>query len=267
MTDDGEEISKPTQSLPSLPGDAPEVTLISHEMSHTGAPVLLRDIARELRKIGAGSRVISLVNGPMAKAFEAEGCPVVKENIISRLLIRIAGRLTRMVEPFRLFHRPVGRLAWLLRAVASRLRVLDFVRKGNGVLLLNSFASWPLGLSVLSRWRGTAFWYIHETYDPTVLMRDQHSYERLQSLRDRGAVRMLYGSNATREVWARAGFDGDVFYWSGLPIDPSNAPKTPVPEVGESENRRRVVLSVQSAGTRKGTRELVEALHMVAAKG
>jgi glycosyltransferase involved in cell wall biosynthesis len=258
-TDDEDEITKPASTLPSLPDNAPQVTLISHDLSHSGAPVLLRDVAREMRKTGVGTRVISLKPGPMAEAFEAEGCPVVNENPISRLFFRIAHRLSGVAEHLWVLRRPTGRLAWLVRAVASRLRVLDYVRNGTGLLLVNSFASWPLALSVLTRWRGPAFWYIHETFNPTVLMRDQRSYERLQNLRDRGAVKMLYGSDATRAVWARAGFDGDVLYWSGLPIEAPHTPKTIESAVKASEARRPVVLSVQSAGTRKGTRELLEA--------
>lgn len=247
-----------------LPSTAPQVTLISHDFSHTGAPVLLRDVARALRAAGVAGRVISLESGPLAEAFEAEGCPVVQEARSSRLLFRIARRLAGLAEHLWVARRPVDRLAWLVRVLASRLRFRGYVSHGAGVLLINSFASWPIALPILKRWRGPAFWYIHETFEPAMLMRDEPSYNRLKTLRDGGAVRMLYGSDATRAVWARAGFDGDVVYWSGVSRETSVAPPptaeslTATPPT-DSVSPRRVVLSVQSVGTRKGTRELVEA--------
>jgi glycosyltransferase involved in cell wall biosynthesis len=251
-------------TLPDLPRTAPQVTLISHDLSHTGAPVLLRDVARALRGAGVEGRVISLESGPLAEAFEAEGCPVVQEVYSSRLLFRIARRLAGLAEHLWVARRSVDRLAWLVRILASRLRYRGYVSDGAGVLLINSFASWPIALPILKRWRGQAFWYIHETFEPAMLMRDEPSYTRLQALRDRGAVRMLYGSDATRAVWARAGFDGDVVYWSGVSREASSTPapileSPPASPSSDSPSPRRVVLSVQSVGTRKGTRELLEA--------
>jgi prepilin-type processing-associated H-X9-DG protein len=104
-----------------------------------------------------------------------------------------------------------------MRAASGRLRTLTYVHQGKGgVLLVNSFASWPLALPILRFWRGPAFWYIHESLDPIVLMREEIPHQRLQALVARGAVTMIFGSDATRAIWARAGYDGLVHQRSGV---------------------------------------------------
>lgn len=250
--------SKPQAPLKAETGldlSGAKITLLSHEASYTGAPVLLRDVAASAIQAGASCRLITMVPGPLESEFEAVGCQILRENILVRMLRRAgtdATRLANRIRP-RKIASLLDRFSWLCLGTANRIRMPDYLRHGrDGSLLINSFASWPLALSLARRWKGPVHWYIHETYDPSLLMRSDHAHELLNSLTRSGKVRMLFGSDATRAVWARAGFDGAVRYWSGLPA--AYGKDTPLPDEG-----RPVILSVQSTGTRKGTRLLVEA--------
>ncbi|ABC24601.1 Glycosyl transferase (plasmid) [Rhodospirillum rubrum ATCC 11170] len=257
-------LSAPTETKqPVLPGlDGRHVTLVSHELSYTGAPVLLRDVALALRREGVSSNVISLSSGPLAKEFIEAGCQVTTEGRLPAFL----SRLSRVSERFShngrfpaVFRKLFGKMSWLSGGISHRLRLRDYVKTIKGPVLINSFASWPIALGLLEKRQGPAFWYIHETYDPRMLMRGLAHYRRLRALVDGGAVTLLFGSEATRSVWAEAGFDGLVRYWSGL--DPM--PKSTLP----TKKAKRVVLSVQASGTRKGTRVLLEAFAFARREG
>jgi glycosyltransferase involved in cell wall biosynthesis len=239
---------------PGLPG----VTLVSHELSYTGAPVLLRDVAAGLSCHGFSGRLVSLVEGPLGGAFGALGFPIVREWRLTRLLTLLSryanGAASLPRVPPRL-SQVFSRAGQLLAGTARQLRLWRFLNltrlDRSGVLLVNSFASFPLALPLAERWKGRVVWYIHETYDPAILMRQDRLHRRLRDLVDTGRITMLFGSDATRAVWARYGYDGVVRYWSGASREGRQAVADRV--------RRRVLLSVQSIGTRKGTRRLVEA--------
>jgi glycosyltransferase involved in cell wall biosynthesis len=85
-------------------------------------------------------------------------------------------------------------------------------------------------------------------------MRNGKHLSQLRALVDQGKVKMLFGSDATRSKWASEGYDGDVCYWSGLPA----ALSAPLPETDRKASRR-MILSVQATGPRKGTQSLIEA--------
>lgn len=232
-----------------------KITLLSHEASYTGAPVLLRDVAASAIQAGASCRLITMVPGPLESEFEAVGCEILRENLLVRALRRAgtdATRLANRIRPRRIASL-LDRFSWLCLGIANRIRMPDYLWHGReGVLLINSFASWPLALSLARRWKGPVHWYIHETYDPSLLMRSDRAHGLLSSLARSGKIRMMFGSDATRAVWARAGYDGAVRYWSGLPV--AYGKSGPL-----ADKTRPVILSVQSTGTRKGTRLLVEA--------
>lgn len=234
------------------------VTLVSHELSHTGAPVLLRDVASALHGQGLSTTLLSLRSGPLARDFEAIGTQVHAEpHAISRLIawgqrFQALSHHPRIPAPGRKL------IAFGARGslgVAHRLKMHDFGKLVQGSLLINSFASWPAALDILDRFEGPAFWYIHETFDPGLLMRSAAMHARLRQAVTSGRVKLLFGSDGTRRVWASEGYDGLVRYWSGIARD-----EVPVERrKARGDDGKRTILSVQSIGTRKGTRALIEA--------
>ncbi|WP_186393193.1 MULTISPECIES: glycosyltransferase [unclassified Pannonibacter] len=237
-----------------------QITLISHELSRTGAPVLLRDVASALHQLNVSTHVISLGTGPLADDYARMKSPVVTEDTLSHLLSKAGGFLMQLADDRRvpvLAKRPLTFSAKLSGALGARIRILRYRMKtsGKGPLLVNSFASWPLALPLLEKWNGPAFWYIHETYEPSLVMRSGRHLTRLRRLADQKRVVFLFGSDATRQKWADEGYDGEVFYWSGLKH--SSGSRLVLDQVQAST--KRVILSVQSTGPRKGTWNLIEA--------
>lgn len=235
-----------------------QVTLVAHELSHTGAPVLLRDVALALHDHGLSTSLVSLRPGPLAADFEAIGTVVHEQNRWIGRLITLGQRSTalshhpRLPSPGRKLAGFGGRAAL---GVAHRMKMRAYGKAAQGVLLINSFASWPAALDMLDRFGGPAFWYIHETFDPGLLMRSAAMHRRLKEAVSSGRVKLLFGSDGTRRVWAAEGYDGLVRYWSGL----SSAKVAPRPPATPAPGGPRTILSVQSIGTRKGTRALIEA--------
>jgi glycosyltransferase involved in cell wall biosynthesis len=242
------------------------ITLVSHELSYSGAPVLLRDIAMSLHDHGASTNVISLVGGPLAKEFEALGSTVTPGSRLANGLMRAGSYFYSLSLDSRV-PGAVRRLLNIGSRLSSKggaaLRLLTLSRRRHGTLLINSFASWPIALQLLRRWKGPAYWYIHETYEPGLVMRNERSHRRLRRLVQQGTITLLFGSEATRSVWANEGLDGKVLYWSGMSSsDPQKAGQAGVDSGSTSDKpakARRVILSVQSTGTRKGTWPLIEA--------
>lgn len=234
------------------------VTLISHELSRTGAPVLLRDVASALHGLGVATHVVSLGSGPLADDYARMNSPVVTEDAISHLLMKACGFLTQLSHDRRvpgLARRPLALAAKIAGGSGARLRLWRYRAKtsGKGPLLINSFASWPLALPLLDKWKGPAFWYIHETYEPSLVMRSGRHLAQLRALADEKRVTFLFGSDATRQKWSQEGYDGEVFYWSGLKGTADQAAPRP-----KAAPRKRTILSIQSTGPRKGTRSLIE---------
>lgn len=240
---------------PSLAERRGHVTLVSHELSRTGAPVLLRDVASALHKGGIATNVVSLRSGPLAGDFARMNSPAVEESRLVQILERASGYLARSAHDPRMpspFSRGLRFAAKVSAGVSRRLRIFACRSAVQGTLLINSFAAWPLALPLLERARKTAYWYIHETYEPRLIMRGGRHLAQLRRLFDQGKVQMLFGSDATRIKWASEGFDGEVLYWSGLPLQRQDIAQQQGPE-------RRMILSVQATGPRKGTRSLIEA--------
>lgn len=231
------------------------VTLLSHEMTYTGAPTIVRELARSFAEKGVGVSVLTQIDGPLRPELERLGFTV---HVVrsSHRLQRLFDRIHLQVEKKKRGWRfaKIGRE--IIRAISTALnaaRLLKATRKTSGVLLINSFASWPVGLKLLKRWRGPAYWYIHESYEPQVMMPHAKENERLKQFHASGKVKMLYGSVATRALWKNSGYDGVVRYWSGIRAHART--DHPQPPAGK---KRRVILSVGTAGGRKGTRHLIE---------
>jgi glycosyltransferase involved in cell wall biosynthesis len=249
----------PRRSRPRVRGNGKKVTILSHEMTYTGAPTIVLELTNALIDKGVDVEVLTQVDGPLRQEFENMDVPVRVVRPITQLQNLYDG-LQRHVER----RRGNWRVAKVFREVVrvllrmtQAIRLAKATRNTRGVLLINSFASWPVGLKLLDRWRGPAFWYVHETYDPQFMMVQARENELLKSLFDSGRVKMLYGSDATRSLWASCGYNGVVRYWSGISNPGSAGAKYPIKSL--EPRSRRVILSVGTAGGRKGTRHLVEA--------
>ena len=59
-----------------------KILLISHQLSRTGAPIALLNVARLLREEGNDLTLISLEEGPLRDEFESIGVEVAVENEI-----------------------------------------------------------------------------------------------------------------------------------------------------------------------------------------
>ncbi len=237
------------------------VTLISHELSRTGAPILLRDVASALHEMDVATTVISLRPGPLENDYSEMHSPVVTEGALPRILGSAGNFLMRLSSDPRVprfVRHPLKLVAHVSAAVGSRLRLLHYRRKADSKtpILINSFASWPIAIPLLKKWSGTAYWYIHETYEPSLVMRAPGYMDRLRSIADSGRLTFLFGSDATRQKWASEGFDGEVFYWSGFDQTCGRPDGFAEPAAASA---KPVILSVQSTGPRKGTRSLIEA--------
>lgn len=238
-----------------------KVTILSHELTYTGAPTIVLELTNALLDKGVDVDILTQVDGPLRREFENLGVGVRVVRPITQLQNLYDG-LRRHVE----HRRRNWRIAKVLREAARSLlkivqaiRLNRAIRDTKGILLVNSFASWPVGLKLLEKWRGPAFWYIHETYEPEFIMAQARDNETLKSLFSRGKVKMLYGSNATRSLWSSCGYDGVVCYWSGISKSSAPAAKRSTETAKSNRVPRRVVLSIGTAGGRKGTRHLVEA--------
>jgi glycosyltransferase involved in cell wall biosynthesis len=239
---------------------AAAVTLVSHELSRTGAPQLALDVARSMVSAGAKVNLISLVDGPLRVDFEQLGIPV-------KVLRRRPLRQTTGGKFLIKFVRLVGRLdrRGALRNAALRtfnaMRMLMLYPHIRDRVLINSFASWPVALQIIQfRRRAKISWYIHETYDPALTMRLPAARQIFQKARKQSNVNFLFGSDGTRRVWASYGCDGQVRYWSGLSSKATNGKTAPY-EGGSPPARRnpRMVLTVGAGTPRKGTPTLIEA--------
>jgi glycosyltransferase involved in cell wall biosynthesis len=239
---------------------AAAITLVSHELSRTGAPKLALDVARSMVSAGAKVNLISLVDGPLRADFEQIGIPVkvlqrrpLRQTAWGRLLIKCARLLAR-------FDRG-GALRVAALSTLNALRMLMLYPHIRDRVLINSFASWPIALQIIQfRRRARINWYIHESYDPDLAMRLPAARQIFQKARKQPNVNFLFGSDGTRRVWASYGCDGQVRYWSGLSSEVANGKTAPRQGGSPSARRRpRMVLTVGAGTPRKGTPTLIEA--------
>ena len=242
-----------------ISGVAP-ITLVSHELSRTGAPKLVLDVARSMVSAGAKVNLISLMDGPLREDFERIGIPV-------KVMQRRPLRQTTSGQFLLKFARLIGRFdrRGALRAAAVRtlnvLRLLMLYRHVRDRVLINSFASWPIALPIIQFRRGAQIsWYIHESYEPDLAMREPAARQIFQKVSKQPNVNFLFGSDGTRRVWASYGHDGQVRYWSGMPSCVANGKAAPEDNEPPSARRKsRMVLTVGAGTPRKGTPTLIEA--------
>lgn len=163
------------------------ICLVSHDLSLTGAPKLVSDLALSLKRHGYHPSVVALCDGPMRLEFEKEGIPV---------------------------NAPSG-------SALKRALYLIFYAcfKTNSLTIVNSISSWPfVCLMALFRPFRTLKWYIHETSAPRSLD-GRISHYLFKWFKYKKSRRMWFGSQSTREAWKERGIDGDTLYWSGIPSE------------------------------------------------
>ena len=254
------ERKQPIAAKRSATSGAAAITLVSHDLSRTGAPKLALDVARSMVSAGAKVNLISLVDGPLRGDFEQAGVPV---KVLQRPPLRQTAWGQFLIKCARLASRfdRGGALRVAARSTLNTLRMLMLYPHIRDRVLINSFASWPIALQIIQfRRRARISWYIHESYDPDLAMRLPAARQIFQKARKQSNVNFLFGSDGTRRVWASYGCDGQVRYWSGLSSKVINGKAAPHEDDPLPARRRsRMVLTVGAGTPRKGTPTLIEA--------
>jgi glycosyltransferase involved in cell wall biosynthesis len=240
--------------------DGREFTLLTHELSLTGAPVIILEMASLMRDRGAAVKVISPTDGPLRENFERRGIKVTILPSVHPRLIALETFLIMNQEPRRQL---IGLVKWLLLKSIRLLRRIFIVRgrrwlKKNvrSPILINSVAAWEWVYQCLRAGNSAqVFWYVHETFDPKWMASDKAD-KLFRGKIESGILQMLYGSDATREAWTSEGYPGLVRYWSGIKI--SDHPGDQLSAIAKS-SVGKVILNVGNVGSRKGTRTLLEA--------
>jgi len=238
------------------------VTLLTHELSLSGAPVIVLELAVLLQQHNYSVNVLSPKDGPLREDFERRGIPItilpyVPPRIESLSAI-LSSNLIFRLKPFDLLKSFGNMTLIVLRGIQHYLgkrKLLKLLRIVDGPFLINSVASWEWVYLSLQRRDTKVIWYIHETFDPKWMAHT--SADNLFRRRiTEGSLTMLYGSNATRKVWTSEGYPGQVKYWSGISSDtyPGNQIRSL-----KVDREKRVILNVGTVGSRKGTRVLLEA--------
>ena len=257
-------------------GTGGDYTVITHELALSGAPKVALEVTAMLLAHGVRVNVISLFDGPLRSSFEKLGVKVtVLETRLARGLAdwvdaRTLAALGRgeKAQSWRVLRKASRLLANAgeslplaldLPVILNLLRIMPTVRRR---VMANSFGAWPVVLP-LSRLRSLdrLVWFVHESFDPNFLLPRVFFRDALARLAGRPSARFIFGSEATRRIWAEAGVEGVARYWSGLPKD-AYSPKSRA--VGE---RLKSILSVGTSSGRKGTRVLLEAFALATREG
>jgi len=207
--------------------------------------VIVLEVARALRAGGVDVSIISQVDGLLRHEFERAGFSVV---IMERPVTFWRKWLDRAKASKTGRRKVAAEIMRTARRISEERRFRRMARKIKGPLLVNSFASWPLAIDLLGRHEGPACWYIHESYEPGVMMTFPKSHARLKSLYEEGKVRLLFGADATRALWAQAGLR-----WRRALLErhPDVAFTGGAPAVDAPQGKRRVILMLDSMALAK----------------
>jgi glycosyltransferase involved in cell wall biosynthesis len=210
-----------------------KISLITHNLSLTGAPKVVVDLACQFKREGHAVNVVSLKDGPMKQQLEKEGISLyVLPKITSKGMFSqcsIVRRASSLFNSFLLLFR------------------LNKIVIGN-TSLVASFMTLLPALNPFYRF----IWYIHDSLPPSFLLNiSKMKGGLLNRAKENPKLEMWYGSDSTKNIWKSAGFKGTTKYWSGL--SPSHFPKKPL------HTPIKEILSVGTSSSRKGTYYLIEA--------
>lgn len=220
------------ENSPPLPSsEGKPITLIAHELSLSGAPKLISDLAYELKKKGYNPQIISLKQGPLEQELQERG-------------------IAYTVLPLKIFQGLFSPSKRKKLLAIGKLLLWAYINV-SGPILGNSLMSWPLMLPLIFGMpHKTFYWYIHESFSPLAVLPKMLSDQKLAILQNPERVQFWFGSESTRQLWKDYGFDGFCFYWSGLQAQ----------EIKKREPKKpKHLLAVGTASTRKGTHDLIEA--------
>lgn len=214
-----------------------KISLITHELTLTGAPKVVVDLAKSLKEKGYTVKVISLFEGPMRKELESQQIPIYV------LPKKIAGAM---------LHSPKGYKRYCCRLLASFILLF----KLHKITIGNTCVTGPLMvfLSLLNPFY-RLIWYIHDSSPPSAVLGMEKMMVFLLNLSKRNRrFERWFGSKNTQNIWENSELGGKTVYWSGIPAchQPKSTSKKPLKEI----------LSVGTSCPRKGTHYLIEAFMM-----
>lgn len=202
-----------------------KISIVTHDLSLSGAPKLVLDIAICLKENGYEPNIISLSDGPLKSEFINRNFP-----------LYILPKFTSLKSLF-----------------FSQMYAILF--KTQKYCIINSVAG---GLtlflrSIFTPWKKT-IWYIHESFPPLLPMDARVCkmvipfYKYVSKFI---SPLMWFGSKGTQKAWENSGFEkGNVVYWSGI---------NSYLKVKQPKEKLNHLLAVGTASTRKGTHLLVDA--------
>ena len=207
-----------------LPGEP--ITIISHDLSLSGIPKLVADLALCLSKHGYSPRIISLADGPMRQELEKYG-----------YYVHVISNKSKLLSFLSLFY-----------AIFFRVR---------GRVIANSIMSWTmvLPLAIFRPW-SRPIWYIHESYTPIAIfkgLRGKIVNQAIKLSKKLVPPQLWFGSESTRQAWKYSHLsEGKVLYWSGISKQENSTKQS-------SREPLKKLLTVGTASARKGTHTLIEA--------
>lgn len=239
-------------------GGGRSITVVSHELSRSGAPTLALQVCKALSSAGAAVNAITLLDGPLRKELELAGIAV---TVVHNAGVRMLASWSRNCAKLAARQR-ISALSFafrILSAIPAGVVVLSMTARAllatRGTVFVNSLASWPIALPVaVLRRRTRVIWYIHESHDPNLTLEGAIARRLFRAACKQKNLQLIFGSDGTRSVFARLDSDGEVRYWSGLARDESGPPRKL-----DGADEPRTILSIGTTGTYKGTRILLEA--------
>ncbi len=222
-----------------------KISFITHELTFTGAPKVVADLAFSLKEKGYKVNVISLLEGPMRKEFESRQIPV-------------------YVLPKRIAVGVLYNTHFLIKNCYRLFASLLLLFKSRKITIGNTYLTGPL-LTLISLLKpfSRLIWYIHESSPPSASLNKVGLNRKPKSFLSRAMrnprFEFWFGSHNTRHIWESADFKGKTVYWSGIPIchSPAQSLEKPI----------KNILSVGTCSPRKGTHYLIEAFMMGVKEG
>lgn len=207
-----------------------KITLITHSLCLSGAPKVVLDLAKLLKREGHKINLISLVDGPLREEFESLGIHVYS--------------IPQHLKYWFVAQTRFKKIQQMLKLLSS----LFF--KTQNTVICNCAVSWPLlfPLVLTSPFR-KFFWYIHDSFSPSCMIEMGTGMNVFKRIKNKGNLKVWFGSDSTRQIWEE-GIKGSVKYWSGISKQPTHPLK---------KDRIKNILSIGSVSPRKAPHILLDA--------